>query len=129
MSADSISEQVLDTFWVKKYLISSRSIQKGLHYAMEGYIQNFKIHTEGYKLKFSWYSGLPHSLIHITPFFLSRCGLGKGMKYTPCCSLSGYRLSVLHVPQAHRLTTFIFFYTNNINPPLNCYIIQYNYIL
>jgi hypothetical protein len=71
--------------------------------AMEGYIQNLKIHTEGDKLKFSWYSGLSHSLIHITHFFLSRCGLGKGMKHrpTPFCSFSGYRLSVLHVPQAH----------------------------
>ena len=51
---------------------------KGLHYAMEGYIQNFKIYTEGNRLKFSWNSGMPHSLIHITHFFLSRCGLGKG---------------------------------------------------
>jgi hypothetical protein len=35
-------------------------------------------------------------LIHITHFFLPRCGLDKGMKYTPFSSLSGYRLSVLH---------------------------------
>ena len=28
---------------------------------MEGYIQNFKKHTEGDKLNFSWYSDLPHS--------------------------------------------------------------------
>ena len=46
---------------------------------MEGCIQNLKIHTEDAKLKFSRYSGLPHSVIHITHFFLSRCGLGKGM--------------------------------------------------
>ena len=104
----------------KKYLISFRINRKGLHYAMKGYIQNFKIHTEVNKLKFSWYSGLPHSLIRITHFVLSCCGLGKGMKYPPFCSLPGYRLSVLHVPQEHRLT--MFFYTNNINPPINCYI-------
>ena len=106
----------------KNYLISSRSNQKGLHYAMERNIQNLKIYPEGDKLKFNWYSGLPHSLIHITHFFLSCCGLGKGMKHTPCFSLSGYRLSVLYVSQAHCLIMFIFLYTNNINPPLNCYI-------
>ena len=61
-------------------------------------------------------------LIHITHFLLSRCGLGEGMKYAAFCSLSGYRLSVLHVPQEHNLTMFIIFYTNNINPSLNCYI-------
>ena len=73
---------------------------------MEGYSQNFKIHTGGNKLKFCWYSGLQNSPIHITLVFLSGCELGKGMKYTPFCSLSGYRL--LHEPQAHRLTMLVF---------------------
>ena len=102
-------------FGVKKYLITSRTKQKGLHYAIEGYIQNFKIHTEGNKLKFGQLVFSPaaqsdpqYTGLH---FFLSRCGLGKGMKYTPFCSLSGYRLSMLHVPQAHRLTMFIFYFT------------------
>ena len=47
MSADSISKQVLEKFWAKKDLISSRIKIKGQHYAMEGYSQNFQ------KLKFS----------------------------------------------------------------------------
>ena len=97
-----------------------RKMSEFLPGAMEGYIQNLKIHTEGDKLKFSWYSGLSHSLIHITHFFLSRCGLGKGMKYTPFCSLSGYR-DYRYPKQLHLLTMFIFFYTENINPPLDFY--------
>jgi hypothetical protein len=69
-------------------------------------------HSESEKHKCSWYSGMQHSQIHITHFFFpkSRCGLGKGMRCTPFCSLSGDRLSVLHVPQAHRLTMFIYFF-------------------
>ena len=35
-------------------------------------------------------------------------GLGKGKKYTPSPSLSGYLVSELHLPHAHRFT--IFFY-------------------
>ena len=89
MSAENKSKQVLDTFWEKNYFISSRSNRKGIYYAMEGYIKDFKIHTEGEKLKIRRYSGLPNSLIHIAHFLLSRCGLGKGTKYTPFCSLSG----------------------------------------
>ena len=120
MSADSISKQVLEKFWAKVLFFQEQSKGTTLHY--RGVYSKLKIHTEGNKLKFSWYSDRPHSLIHITHFSLSRCGLGKGMKYTPFCSLSGYRLSGLHAPQAHRLTMFFFFYTNNKNPPLNCYI-------
>ena len=77
MSADSILKQVFGKFWAKNNLISFWSNRKGLHYAMKGYIQNFKTRTAGDKLKFSWYSGLPHSLIHITHFTLCRCGLWK----------------------------------------------------
>ena len=116
MSANSIAKQVLEKFCAKKDLISSRINCKGLHYVMEGYIQTVKIHTEGNKLKFSLYSDLPHSLIHITHFFLSCCGLG--MEYTAFCSLLEYRLSVLHVPQAYRLTIVFVFYDKG-NPPFN----------
>ena len=46
ISADSQSKHVLEKCWAEKDLISSRINRKGLHYAMEGYIQNFKIHTD-----------------------------------------------------------------------------------
>ena len=46
--------------WAGNYLISSRSDQKGLNYAMEEHIQKLKI--QGDKLEFSCFSGLPHSL-------------------------------------------------------------------
>ena len=88
MSANSIAKQVLEKFCAKKDLISSRINCKGLHYVMEGYIQTVKIHREGNKLKFSLYSDLPH------------------------------RLSVLHVPQAYRLTIVFVFYDKG-NPPFN----------
>ena len=102
-SADSISQQVLEKFWAENYLISSRSNQKGVQYAMEEYIQNFKIHAEDDNLKFSWYSGLPHTLIHIT-LFLVPLWLGKRDEMYPILQTLGIpRLSVLHVPQAYRL--------------------------
>ena len=105
MSANSISSRFWRSLGRKRISFLPGSIKRD-------YIQNFKINTEGNttKPKFRWYSDLPHSLIHITHFFLSRCGLGKGMKYTPFCSLSGYPQSVLHVPQAHRSTMFLFFF-------------------
>ena len=89
MSADSISKQVLEKVWTNNDFISSRSNRKGLHYAMEGYIQNFKIHTEGGKL-----NSVAILACHTVWSTLHTFFLGKGMKYTPFCSLSGYRLSV-----------------------------------
>jgi len=38
ISVKTISQEALDNFWRQKNLISSRSLQKGLHYAMEGYV-------------------------------------------------------------------------------------------
>ena len=114
MSADSKSKHILEKFWVKKDLNSSRIIWKGLHYTMEGYIQNVKIHTEDNKLKFSWYSGLPHSLVHITHYFLSHCGLDVS---TPFCSFS---VHVTCSPSTSFDHVYYFLHINNINPPLNC---------
>jgi len=37
ISVKTISQEALDNFWRQKNLISSRSHQKGLHTAMEGY--------------------------------------------------------------------------------------------
>lgn len=38
-----ISQKATDAFWREKDKISSRSRQKGLHYALEGYINNFTV--------------------------------------------------------------------------------------
>src|SRR4029434_2686425 len=43
----AISVSVSDSFWSNISAISSRSRQKGLQYAVEGYIQNIKINNEG----------------------------------------------------------------------------------
>ena len=54
----------------------------------------------------SWCCGLPHNFIQRRHFSRLRCGLGKGKKYTPSPSLSGYFVSELHVPHEHCLTIF-----------------------
>ena len=46
-----ISQEALGNFWRQKDLISYRSLQKGLHYAMEGYVQNVKLDMMDDKLK------------------------------------------------------------------------------
>src|SRR4029434_7562231 len=43
ISVKIISQEALGNFWRQKDLISYRSLQKGLHYAMEGYVQNVKL--------------------------------------------------------------------------------------
>ena len=58
MPADIPSKQVLEKFWAKRdYITLWRGIQK------------FKIHTEGNKLKFSWYSD-PHYTLFLAPLWL-----------------------------------------------------------
>ena len=52
ISVKTISQEALDNFWRQKNLISSRSLQKGLHYAMEGYVYNLKLDMVDNKLKF-----------------------------------------------------------------------------
>ena len=42
----AIAVSVSDDFWSNTSTISSRSRQKGLQYAVEGYIQNIKINNE-----------------------------------------------------------------------------------
>ena len=42
----AIAVSVSDDFWSNTSAISSRSRQKGLQYAVEGYIQNIKINNE-----------------------------------------------------------------------------------
>src|SRR4029434_10215365 len=51
ISVKTISQEALDSFWRQKDLISSRSLQKGLHYAMEEYVQNVKLDMVDDKLK------------------------------------------------------------------------------
>ena len=51
ISVKIISQEALGNFWRQKDLISSRSLQKGLHYAMEGYVQNVKLDMMDDKLK------------------------------------------------------------------------------
>ena len=51
ISVKTISQEALDDFWIQNDLISSRIIQKGLHYAMEGYVQNFKLDMVDDQLK------------------------------------------------------------------------------
>ncbi len=41
---------VFDKFWSQKDHLSSRSIQMGLKYAVEGYIKDFKINLVGNKI-------------------------------------------------------------------------------
>ena len=43
---NAIAVSVSDDFWSNTSAISSRSRQKGLQYAVEGYIQNIKINNE-----------------------------------------------------------------------------------
>ena len=47
MSGKNIAVRVSDSFWSNTCAISSRSRQKGLQYAVEGYIKNIKINKEG----------------------------------------------------------------------------------
>ena len=47
MTGRGIPVRVSDLFWSNTSAISSRSRQKGLQYAVEGYIQNIKIRNEG----------------------------------------------------------------------------------
>lgn len=47
MTESDIPVRVSDLFWGNTSAISSRSRQKGLQYAVEGYIQNIKIRNEG----------------------------------------------------------------------------------
>src|SRR4029434_1702601 len=51
ISVKIISQEALGNFWRQKDLILSRSLQKGLHYAMEGYVQNVKLDMMDDKLK------------------------------------------------------------------------------
>ena len=41
VTVGDISQEAIDDFWRQKYYISSRSHQKGLNYALEGYFNNF----------------------------------------------------------------------------------------
>ena len=47
MTGRGIPVRISDLFWSNTSAISSRSRQKGLQYAVEGYIQNIKIRNEG----------------------------------------------------------------------------------
>ena len=49
--AGETPQEAIDDFWRKKDKISSRSVQKGLSYAMEGYINNFVIEKSEQKLQ------------------------------------------------------------------------------
>ena len=51
ISVKMISQESLGNFCRQKDLISSRSLQKGLHYAMEGYVRNVKLDMMDDKLK------------------------------------------------------------------------------
>jgi hypothetical protein len=106
-------EKCLLTVYQNRYWISfGQKINKFLPGGIErdyitlwsGIFKTSKIHTEGDEFKFSWYSGLPHSLIHIT-LFLVLLWLGKRDEIYPM-------LQPLRIP-THLV------YTNNINPPLN----------
>ena len=52
ISVKTISQEALGNFWRQRNLISSRSLQKGLHYAMEEYVYNLKLDMVDNKLKF-----------------------------------------------------------------------------
>ncbi len=50
VSVKTLSQDVFDKFWSQKDHLSSRSIQMGLKYAVEGYIKDFKINLVGNKI-------------------------------------------------------------------------------
>ncbi len=52
VSVKTLSQDVFDKFWSQKDHLSSRSIQMGLKYAVEGYIKYFKINLVGNKINF-----------------------------------------------------------------------------
>ena len=93
MSHDSTSQQVLERIWTKMDLNSSRIKSKRLHYAMEGTFKTIKYIQM--VTGFSWYSSMPHSLIHITTFFLSHCGFGERDEIYPILQPLGIPFTLL----------------------------------
>ena len=51
VTVGDISQEAIDNFWRQKDYISSRSHQKGLNYALEGYINNFIVEKVDEKLQ------------------------------------------------------------------------------
>lgn len=43
ISVYDLSQEAINSFWRQKKMISTRSHQKGLHYAMEAYVQNVNV--------------------------------------------------------------------------------------
>ena len=106
-------------------MFSSRISVLALRYAVEGSVQNSKTHTEGDKLEFSWYSDRPHGLVHVTHLVLSRWWFGKRVEIFPIPQPPGrvaVRVTCSSSTASDRVS--FCFYTNNMNPPLNCYIMS-----